>query len=86
MEDTIGLKLYDPFKGQILRITYKAQDYQVRLLKRDVTKEQEEVEILLDGLIQKIVKKNGKWSFDRIEGDQDFANDIWRAISLRYRL
>ncbi|WP_333862969.1 hypothetical protein [Sphingobacterium sp.] len=86
MEDTIGLKIYDPFKGQTFRITYKGQDYQVRLLKRDVTKEQEEVEILLDGVIQNIVKKNGKWYFDRIDEDQDFANDIWRAISLRYRL
>lgn len=86
MEDTIGLKIYDPFKGQTFRITYKGQDYQVRLLKRDVAKEQEEVEILLDGVIQSIVKKNGKWSFDRIDEDQDFANDIWRAISLRYRL
>ncbi|MDN4011425.1 hypothetical protein QX233_03015 [Chryseobacterium gambrini] len=43
-----------------------------------------EFQILLDGLVQKLIKTNGKWHFEHGE-DQDFAEDIWREIALRYR-
>lgn len=85
-EDTINSKLFDPFKGQLFRITYKGQDYQVKILKRDIKKNQSEIEILLDGIVQKIIKKNNAWYFEHTDSDRDFAYDIWRAISLRYRL
>ncbi|WP_286801735.1 MULTISPECIES: hypothetical protein [Sphingobacterium] len=86
MEDTIDSMLFDPFKGQIFRITYKTQDYQIKLLKRNVEKNQLEIDILLDGIIQKIIKKNEMWCFENIDLDKDFAYQIWRTISLRYRL
>ena len=86
MEDTIDSKYFDPFKGQIFRITFKAQDYQVKLLKRDITKDQSEIDILLDGIIQKLIKKDGVWHFEHSSIDKGFAFEIWRAICLRYRL
>ncbi|WP_156167752.1 hypothetical protein [Sphingobacterium sp. Ag1] len=84
MHDTIG-QFADHFNRQIFRITFKFRDFQVVLLKKDLLKDQTEFEILLDGLVQKLIKKNGKWSFEHGE-DQDLAEDIWRQIELRYRL
>ncbi|ULT25981.1 hypothetical protein KUH03_03115 [Sphingobacterium sp. E70] len=49
-------------------------------------KEETELDILLDGLLQTLVKNKERWSFQQHELDQDLANHIWRAISLRYRL
>ncbi|MGJ1325063.1 hypothetical protein ACR780_20470 [Sphingobacterium faecium] len=86
MEDTIDLRLYDQSLGQIFRITYKNRDFQVRLLKKELTKELTELDLLLDGVVQKLVKKDNKWIFENSEADKEFAHDIWRAISLRYRL
>ncbi len=86
MEDTIDSKLFDPFKGQIFRITYKSLDYQIKLLKRDIKKDEPDIDILLDGIVQKIIKKNGSWCFEDTDLDKDFAYEIWRVISLRYRL
>ncbi len=82
MEDTIDSIHLDPFQEQIFRITYKTQEYQIELLKR----EQSEIEVLLDGIVQKIIKKNDSWFFEDTDLDKDFAREIWRAISLRYRL
>ncbi|MGJ1506288.1 MULTISPECIES: hypothetical protein [Sphingobacterium] len=86
MEDTIETWRYDPFKGQAFRITFKGQDYQLKLLKREIKTDQTEIDILLDGMEQKLIKKDGIWLFENSEVDQEFANDIWRAISLRYRI
>lgn len=86
MEDTIDSTFYDLNKGQIFRITYKNRDFQVRLLKRELTREQTELDLLLDGVVQKLVKRNNRWFFANSDDDKEFANDIWRAISLRYRL
>lgn len=85
-ELTIDSILFDPFKGQIFRITYKGKDYQVKILKRDIKKDQSEIEILLDGIIQKIIKKDNFWCFENMESDKELAYDIWRSISLRYRI
>lgn len=84
MEDTIG-KSESPFDKQTFRITFKSKDYQVVLLKTDLKKNQTEVSVLLDGVVQKMVKKDKKWFFEHGK-DEDLANDIWRAISLRYRI
>ena len=84
MLDTIG-QYEGHFSKQTFRITFKARDFQIVLLKKDLTKEQEEFSVLLDGLVQKLLKKNGKWHFEHGE-DQDLAQDIWRQIALRYRL
>ncbi|RKO68369.1 hypothetical protein D7322_27520 [Sphingobacterium puteale] len=85
MEDTIG-QLNTAYKGQIFRITYQERDFQIQLLKKCPTKEETALDILLDGLLQTLVKNKERWSFQQHELDQDLANHIWRAISLRYRL
>lgn len=86
MEEKIETRLNDPHEGQIFRIIYKIQDFQIKLLRKSITKEVAEIEILLDGLVQKLVKHNGKWEFEESDKDLDFAQNIWRAISLLYRL
>lgn len=84
MQDTIG-QYADYFNKQTFRITFKSCDFQLVLLKEDLKREQTELQILLDGIVQKLIKKNGKWHFEHGE-DQDLAEDIWRQIALRYRL
>ena len=83
MFDTIG-QFEEQFNKQVFRITFKNRDFQVLLLKKDLTKNMSEFQILLDGLVQRLKKENGKWNFEHGE-DQDLAEDIWRQIALRYR-
>jgi len=49
-----------------------------------VDKNMHEFQMLLDGMMQKLTKKDGKWPFQHDE-DQDLAAAIWRQIALRYR-
>lgn len=84
MFDTIG-QFEEKFNKQVFRITFKNRDFQVVLLSRDLTKNMTEFQILLDGLVQKLINTNGKWHFEHDE-DQDFAENIWRHIGLRCRL
>lgn len=86
MEDTISSRLNNSTSGQIFRITYKHRDLEITLLKKKLTKDVAEIEILLDGMIQKLVKTGSGWKFEGLDMDHEFANDIWKAISLRYRL
>lgn len=85
MEDTIGSK-FDRNTGQIFRITFKNRELEVILLKKSLTKNESEIEILLDGVIQRLVKINNEWHFEGVQADKELAKDIWGAISLRYRL
>lgn len=84
MLETVG-QYEEHFGKQTFRITFKTRDFQIVLLKKDLTKDQREFSVLLDGLVQKLIKKNGKWNFEHGE-DHDLAEEIWRAISLRYRI
>lgn len=84
MQDTIG-KYEEYFDKQKFRVTYKLKDYEIILLKKDLKKDLKDISILLDGVVQKMIKEEGKWRFDH-GNDRELANDIWRAISLRYRL
>lgn len=84
MFDTIE-QFEEQFNKQVFRITFKNRDFQVVLLKKDLTKNMTEFQILLDGLVQRLKNENGKWNFEHGE-DQDLAQDIWRQIALRYRL
>ncbi|REC61851.1 hypothetical protein DRF65_14050 [Chryseobacterium pennae] len=84
MEDII-VKSGELFDRQKFRITFKERDFEIILLKKNVVKETTEISLLLDGMIQQLIKREGKWHFDHGE-DQDLAGDIWRQISLRYRL
>ena len=85
MEETIG-QSDTSYKGQIFRITFKGMDFQIQLLKKCLTKAETELDLLLDGRLQTLVKKKERWSFLQHDLDQDLANHIWRAVSLRYRL
>ncbi|MFC3157082.1 hypothetical protein SAMN05443633_112120 [Chryseobacterium arachidis] len=84
MEDTIGL-LEEYFDKKKFRVTYKQQDYDIVLLKKDLIQGTSEINIFLDGVVQKLVKRDSRWSFDH-GNDEELANDIWRVISLRYRI
>ncbi|MGE6397088.1 hypothetical protein [Chryseobacterium scophthalmum] len=84
MQDTIG-QYENQFDKQTFRITFKSRDFQVVILKKDLMKDQTEFQVLLDGLVQKLNRKNGKWHFEHGQ-DQNLAEDIWRQITLRYRL
>jgi hypothetical protein len=56
------------------------------LLKKSLSKLDTELPISLDGIEQKIVKKGDQWFFENRHSDQHFATEIWRNLSLRYRL
>ncbi|WP_286897380.1 MULTISPECIES: hypothetical protein [Sphingobacterium] len=86
MEDIIGLGSEKTHKSQEFRLTYKGQDYQLVLLEKSLSKNSTEVKILLDGIVQKLVKREKGWFFENIKSDHLFANEIWRNISLRFRI
>lgn len=86
MEETIHTLAEHNISRQAIRITFKGQDFQIRILEKEIFKGISEISILLDGMVQKLVKIKDRWHFENSETDKDFANDIGRAISLRYRL
>lgn len=69
MEDIIGLGNEITHKSQEFRLTYKGQDYQLFLLEKSLAKNSAEVKILLDGIVQKLVKREKGWFFENIELD-----------------
>ena len=86
MEETIDTLAQNSIPRQSIRITFKGQDFQIRILDKELYKGMTEISILLDGMVQKLVKIKERWRFENSENDRDFANDIGRLISLRYRL
>ncbi|OOG19660.1 hypothetical protein BWD42_07035 [Sphingobacterium sp. CZ-UAM] len=86
MEETIDTLAQNNIPRQSIRITFKGQDFQIRILDRELYKGMTEISILLDGMVQKLIKIKERWHFENSENDSDFANDIGRSISLRYRL
>ncbi|RKO72200.1 hypothetical protein D7322_08915 [Sphingobacterium puteale] len=86
MQGTIDGISGEPHRSQVFRLTYKGQDYQLVLLKKSLSKLDTELPILLDGIEQKLVKRGDCWFFENRHSDQHFATEIWRNLSLRYRL
>ncbi|KKO91986.1 MULTISPECIES: hypothetical protein [Sphingobacterium] len=86
MQGTIDRTNGEAPRSQIFRLTYKGQDYQLVLLKKTLSKLDTELPILLDGIDQKLVKRGEYWFFENKHSDQHFATEIWRNLSLRYRL
>ena len=86
MQGTIDGLSGEPHRSQVFRLTYKGQDYQLVLLKKSLSKLDTELPILLDGIEQNLVKKGDYWFFENRHSDQHFATEIWRNLSLRYRL
>jgi hypothetical protein len=86
MEDTISPEQAFSYKSLPLRITFKEQDYNVHILQKDIGKHTAEIRILLDGIVQKLVGDGNHWRFSDTAENAGFAQAIWNAISLRYRL
>lgn len=86
MNGTSSLVSEESHRSQVFRLTYKGQDYQLVLLKKSLSKQDTEVPILLDGTDQKLVKRGDNWFFEHMDSDQHFATEIWRNLSLRYRI
>lgn len=84
-EITVGFRNTDGYVGQPFRVTFKDQDYQVRILENIPSKKNTEFKILIDGVVEKLVQQDKKWTFGRGEQDAILAHEIWRTISLRYR-
>ncbi|HAF37124.1 MULTISPECIES: hypothetical protein [Sphingobacterium] len=86
MEETIDTLAQSNIPAQSFRITFKGQDFQIRILEKELHRGISEISILLDGMVQKLKKNQDRWHFEGSENDIEFANDIGRSISLRYRL
>jgi len=86
MDETIDTLAQNDIPAQSFRITYKSRDFQIRILEKELFKDINTISILLDGIVQKLIKNQGKWYFEKSNSDEEFANDIGRSISLRYRL
>ncbi|KGE13544.1 hypothetical protein [Sphingobacterium deserti] len=77
----------DPYRGLRFRIHLENNDFIVRLLKTEITKETKEIKILLDGMPKTLRKDDlGTWQVEGIATEQHFARAIWNCISLRYRI
>lgn len=86
MEDTVDINSSLSYNGQFFRVSYKGRDYQFQILQKNLTKEEISIKILLDGVIQQLELKQDLWQFNDSDQDQSLAYEIWRAISLRYRI
>lgn len=86
MDDIILADSTYSYKGQPLRITFKKLDYQIQILQKDITRETREIRLLLDGMVQMLIFDGNSWRFAETDDNTVFAQAIWNAISLRYRL
>ncbi|QNL47988.1 hypothetical protein H8S90_14340 [Olivibacter sp. SDN3] len=86
MDDTVLTDSTYSYKGQPLRITFKKLDYQIQILHRNITRDTREIRILLDGIVQTLTFDGNRWCFAETEDNTDFAQAIWNAVCLRYRL
>lgn len=48
-------------KGFPLRVTYRNMDYPVHLLQKGIEKGTREIRILVDGIVQPLVKRDNHW-------------------------
>ena len=75
--------------GQVLRITFNNTDYTFQILNtRPVSRETEEIQILLNGTTQTLVCMDRNWVPKAGDGEisQDLATAIGKMIALRYRI
>jgi hypothetical protein len=75
--------------GQVLRITFNNIDYNYQILNTSpVSKETQEIQILLEGTTQTLVRSGNQWLPK--EEDETMVPDlvaaIGRALGLRYRI
>jgi len=78
-----------PIMGQVLRITFNQQDYTFEILNtRPVSKETEEIQILLNGVTYTLVCEQRRWVPKTESGElpNELAAAIGKTIALRYRI
>lgn len=87
MEDTVAAGQSFPYKSLPMRVTHKEVDYTVYLLQKTIEKGTREVRVLVDGKVHTLIRTGtNHWRFAEIADNAEFAQSIWNAISLRYRL
>ena len=81
--------IFKAIMGQLLRITFNNVDYTFQILNtRPVSRETEEIQILLNGTAQTLIYNGHDWVPKTEAGDVDekLALAIGKAIALRYRI
>ena len=69
-----------------LRITVDGKDHELRLLQKEVDRHTRNIGVQLDDEPYTLVNPGDGWRFERGEADPAFAQAIWHAIALRYRM
>jgi hypothetical protein len=74
--------------GQVLRITFNNIDYHYQVLTTPVSKETREIQILLDGTTETLIREQGQWLAKETAGRPvpELLAAIARTLSLRYRI
>ena len=86
MEEPILTEQKPAYIGLPLRITFAGADHELRLLQKEVDRQAKSLRIQLDDEPYTLVNPGDGWRFERGEGNVAFAQAIWHAVSLRYRL
>lgn len=86
MESSVLTEQKPAYIGLPLRITFAGTDHELRLLQKEVDRQAERLEIQLDDEPHTLINTGTGWCFDGRADDAAFAQAIWHAISLRYRL
>ncbi|HWK56182.1 MAG TPA: hypothetical protein VNQ80_02515 [Parapedobacter sp.] len=86
MDEAIFTTQKPAFIGLPLRITFGGTDHELRLLQKEVGRHADYLEIRIDDEPHRLVNTGDGWRFDGGEDNAAFAQAIWHAVSLRYRL
>ncbi|PPL04860.1 hypothetical protein SAMN05444682_101654 [Parapedobacter indicus] len=86
MEEPILTEQKPAYVGLPLRITFAGSDHELRLLQKEVDRRAYSLRIRLDDELHTLVNPGDGWRFETGAGNAAFAQAIWHAVSLRYRL
>lgn len=86
MESPILTEQKPAYIGLPLRITFAGADHELRLLQKEVNRQTVRFNIQLDDEPHTLINAGDGWRFDGDDDNAAFAQAIWHAISLRYRL
>jgi len=86
MEEPILTDQKPAYVSLPLRITFAGADHELRLLQKEVDRQANSLRIQLDNEPHILVNRGDGWRFEREGGNAAFAQAIWHAVSLRYRL
>jgi len=86
MEEPILTEQKPAYIGLPLRITFAGTDHELRLLQKEVGRHAHSLRIQLDDEPHTLINPGDGWRFETEAGNAAFAQAIWHAVSLRYRL